>query len=666
VNPVRRIRLGRWRVLVLIGLSLAVVLATVAWLQGRILQLAEESVASRTDNLTYGLGQLQADYLRLSDLLHREQLVPGSVPRDQLVLRYEIFVSRVRQSGTEGSDFFARMGQTANPVRLQLEHFVMEADPWLAETASGVPDAATLTHLATDADQLANGLGDLVRAAYHSDAELLTLSTEAVERQSRYAVGLTAFLSLLTLGFAGVLVRLLMLSERREHELEQLTAELGQARAVAEAAAQGRSSFIANLSHELRTPFHGLLGMLTLIGLGPLEHEQKRHLRTARRSGEHLLSILNEVLDASKIDAGGADVSPKELDLRRLLDEVLSLMRPQARERGLALRVSLGEDVPRRLVLDGKRVRQILFNLIGNGLKFTREGEVRLALQWQALAPGDPGRGRLVIDVIDTGLGMDEATLGRLFQRFEQGDASIERRFGGTGLGLEISRTLARGMGGDITVRSAPGRGSCFTLSLPCEIGFAPTEPQDDVGQSARGSELMGLSGAASATMPLQPTDVTGAAPAVTATPAAGLNGLRVLVCDDNEVNRLLLQAFLGHLGCEPLLCDDGAQAVALTRCNAFDLIFMDMHMPGLDGVTATRQIRARAGVDAPAVIVAVTADALTNGRVNGDDPGLFDEVLPKPLDLEELEACLRRHFPHLFPQPVPQRLLPETAPLRP
>jgi signal transduction histidine kinase/ActR/RegA family two-component response regulator len=641
-----RIPLRQWRTLGLVGATLLVAFAGVAWVQSRTLALLEESVADRTDNLTFAFGQLENESLRLGELLWRESLRPGSVPLDTLTLRYEIFVSRVIQAGGNGSNLFGRIEHGSDPTLRQLQDFVAAADPLIGEKAdrkadqnAGRPD---LSVLLPRFDELGSRLHDLALAAYHHDAQSTGLRDDAVQLQYRIAIGLTVFQSLLTLVFAVIVVRQLRSAERRRHSLERLADQLGHAQEAAEAASRAKSMFVANMSHELRTPFHGLLGMLTLVEGGPLSIEQQRHLRTARRSGQHLLSILNDVLDISKLDSGGLDIDPSDTELPRLFSEVLALMRPQAHEHHLTLDVVLDHDLPRRLVLDGKRLKQILFNLIGNGIKFTRQGGVRVHASW-APRVGTIGA-MLTVRVSDDGIGMDAATLARLFERFAQGDDSIQRRFGGTGLGLEISRTLARRMGGDITVSSVKQRGSEFCLLLPAEPGFAPTVPGDDPASLYTQPDELAAPVWPPAGRLLPPS-----APVASAG-APHSHGLRALVCDDNEVNRLLMQAFLERFGCEPILCEDGAQAVALVRCNHIDFILMDVHMPVLDGFAATREIRTLLPGGSGPVIVAVTADRLDQTREQALSAGI-DDLLAKPMDVSDLERCLRRHFPHLLPQ---------------
>jgi signal transduction histidine kinase/CheY-like chemotaxis protein len=412
---------------------------------------------------------------------------------------------------------------------------------------------------------------------------------------------LTALLSTTSVGFALLALALWRREWQRRQQLEALAADLRVAQHKAEDASQAKSAFLANMSHELRTPFQGLLGMLQLLDTDALTPAQHRQLQVARESGSHLLDILDDVLDAARLEAGTLHLHEDAVSPQELVADVQALMAPVAQAKGLQMSTRVDEALPQRLLLDGTRVRQVLFNLLSNAIKFTDHGRVELDIGVK--------HGQLRLAVTDTGIGMDASTMARLFQRFSQGDESTSRRHGGTGLGLEISRSLARLMGGDIEVQSAPDAGSCFALQLPLRAAAAP-EPPD------------------------------GAAPEVALDSG---RRLRLLVAEDNEVNREVLAAMIAHLGHEASFAHDGRQALQTLQQNDFDIVLMDLHMPELDGLAATRAIRSSSGPKAAVPIIALTADAFGDTRARCIDAGM-NGFLSKPVGLEDLSLALASH----------------------
>ncbi|WP_293900872.1 ATP-binding protein [Phenylobacterium sp.] len=385
---------------------------------------------------------------------------------------------------------------------------------------------------------------------------------------------------------------------------KQSEAEIVRALEQAEAANRAKSVFLATMSHEIRTPLNGVLGMAQAMAADDLTGPQRSRLRTIRQSGEALLVILNDLLDLSKIEAGKLELELADFALTPLLESVQAAFGDLAASKGLALTVEAGADAPGVYRGDATRLRQILFNLVSNSLKFTERGEVRVEARGEGEA--------LVFSVTDTGIGIPADRLARLFDKFEQADASTTRRFGGTGLGLAISRDLAAMMQGVIAVASREGEGSQFHLSVTLAR----------VGDEA-------------------PADCAEAAPETAGFQAE--TPLRVLAAEDNSINQLVLRTLLQQMGVEPVIVDDGAAAVAAWRGQAWDLILMDVQMPVMDGPTATRTIRALEAETGRArtPIVAVTANAMAHQVAEYTADGM-DGVIAKPIRVEALFGALQ------------------------
>jgi len=463
---------------------------------------------------------------------------------------------------------------------------------------------------------------ELSLGASHTVAEQMERRAVTVRQQNQLGLGLTVFLSLLTLAFAYTALRQVRQLRERRVVLEELAAKLRIARREAETASEAKSAFLANMSHEIRTPFHGLMGMLSLLRETGLTPRQIDYLRTATESADHLLALLNDILDMSQLESGRVALAVAPLDLRALLRDVEALMRPQASAKPLALHIDTDPAVPERILADATRLKQIIFNLLSNAIKFTDRGAVVLDVRTR---DGSAGETEIVFEVTDTGVGMDEATLAQLFNRFVQGDNSRSRRHGGTGLGLEISRNLARLMGGDIFARSRQGEGSCFTFRMPLRV---PDDPALD--EAAR-------------------------APA--GTPQT--QHLQVLVAEDHPVNRQYMAALLETLGHEAHFGVNGEEAVQALQQRRYDVVLMDLHMPVLDGVQATRAIRALPDAALATVpIVALTADAFAETRERCLLAGMND-FLSKPVSPQKLAATLRRLFGTGAPAAVTEVLPP-------
>ena len=592
------LRPGRW--FGIIAVVLVATLAAAGWVQWRQDRLLGAAVRG-SDYLQVTFNQLQIEYLRLrSAWLAAEQL--GE--RNPLQLRYDIFVSRVDLLQTDAARALLLERPDFGETHRSLREFVARADQLLGPATSGPLDRAALVALQADLEALDAPLQSLSLVAAHRLAEQLSVRSAAIRQYNRVAIALTVLLSVTTVLFGLLAMAQLRRLDGRRREQEALAASLGEARRAAEVASEAKSTFLANMSHEIRTPFHGLLGMLSLLRETQIDGRQRDFLRTATESADHLLAILNDILDMSKLEAGSLGLAPAPMNVARLCDDVRALMQPAIAHRGLAFAVEVDAALPRSTLADVTRVKQVLFNLLSNAIKFCDAGKVSLVAR---------RRGDLAEFVVaDTGIGMDEATLARLFQRFTQGDASRSRRHGGTGLGLEISRNLARLMGGDITVTSRPGRGSEFVFSLPL-----------------------------AASLDAEPV------PAPAALPSAVQRRLEVLAAEDHPVNRIYLTALLERMGHVGEMVENGAEAVDAFRHRAesgpaFDLILMDVHMPTLDGMAATERIRAMNDAGARVPIVALTADVFPETRERCTVAGM-DEVLAKPVGLEQLSAAIAR-----------------------
>ncbi|BCS47984.1 response regulator [Aeromonas jandaei] len=570
--------------------------AGIGTIQYRQFQDLERSTSQGEDNVMWNYFQLYNEALRFqSSLLHE--------PQTTFQLRYDILVSRMDLVLESKDRSLLQQTQIYQQASKAIRSYISLADIWLGPDSTKLLDKFAHQELRQQLASLLPLLHQLTLEV-NQQATLFDVARRDSVRKQIITTTLIATLQFALLFVLALLVWRQMNISFLQHKLmQQLNDKLLRANQAAEAGTRAKSSFLANMSHEIRTPMNGILGMLSLLADRDMDPRERDYLETARESANHLLGLLNDILDVSKLEEGKIELQLASHHLPQLLEDIRALMQSNCDAKGIKLTLTIAPDTPEWLMLDPLRVRQILFNLVSNAIKFTHQGEVKIHVDSTLLGQD---RHSVRISIQDTGIGMNKSQLKNLFQRFAQADASITRQYGGSGLGLEISRNLARLMGGDISVESTEGYGSTFTYILPTRA----TTPSI-------------------VCLPSKPIDH---------------ESYRILLVDDNATNRKVISAMLDSVGHHVTLAVQGEDALEKLGRIEFDLVLMDVQMPVMDGLVATTRIRTSQTSWAHIPIIALTADAMPESKQYYLSHGM-NGYITKPINKETLLNEINKHI---------------------
>ncbi len=591
----------------LFGVTAAIALAMALLLTFELIQrqalIAQSNL--RVDSQTAPAFLLDREFLRFQHALelHLYKTIP--LPKDALLLHLDLLESKVdvvRES--PGAAFMFKNPDNVASVE-RIHEFVQRAHQELNRSDSRASVLHRLLQDMTDFTAQSHSLGtsaDLMASI------LMEEQYDELLAQNRQITWLTLAQLIFLMGTAVALLSRHRKQQKEKAALTTLNDQLRQAQLDAESASRGKSLFLANMSHELRTPFNGIMGILNVLATTPLSPQQADLIYTANNSAGHFLKLLNDILDASALESGKMSIQAEEVDVRAAMLDVHAIMLPLAVQKELKFELHELPTASFWVKSDGTRLRQILLNLLNNAIKFTEKGKISLQFQTSS---DRAGLQFFEFAVTDTGIGLHEESLGKLFQRFYQVDSGLSRQFSGAGLGLEISMGLARLLNGEIEVQSQLGHGSTFRLRLP----------------------LVTHTPAITEVVPPSQDSIT---------PSNHIS-LRILVAEDHPVNQKFLAFLLQRMGHTATFCDNGELALKALQEADFDVVLMDIHMPVMDGLTATRSIRALASEKSQIPVIVLSADVYKEARDNAATVGV-NAFIPKPVQPQELQTTLQLH----------------------
>jgi len=575
----------------------------------------KQTMEQSYDSMTALVFQFEREFLRFSRSL--DIAVQNASPEnlDELSLRYDILISRLNLLSESPNIAALEERPEFQLVVPKLQAILVPAEFLWAQKP---PNLDEMVQLQSTLNAMAPTVQALSLAANSEVSHLLEQQTQTMLRQSDLVIGLTSALLVLLLISAVALVRRQHSQEKERAELQALSESLREKSTLADASNRAKSEFLASMSHEVRTPMNGIIGFTDMALDTSLDAKQRSYIETVKRSAQSLLVVLNEILDFSKIEAGGMELESIPVNWNDLVQTALQSIAFEAGQKNLATSYELPSDLPSNCLGDPGRLSQVLNNLCHNAVKFTEKGFISVRVQILSM---DAHECEIQVSVQDSGIGIPADKHVTIFNPFSQADASTTRQYGGTGLGLAICARLIERMGGRLWLDSGPGLGSTFSfqLSLPRQ------SPEATVSDSAQSQATNHT--------------ITDAQRPPTNGPAHR-RGLQVLLVEDNAINQLLAKAILSDMGHEVVTAHDGSEALRLFSTRRWDLVLMDIHMPVMSGLEATRQIRQMEPASQHTPIVATTAGAMEADRAACLAAGM-DDYIAKPYKPQALQELL-------------------------